>query len=95
MSHLTAVAFHWVPTVEWRLPALHQCWGSVHTPSLMLVAVVPVPAVAAVPCAAQWDVHANVEGPVTWRKTGKAHIDLFCKCRNGYQTSDMAAKDFS
>lgn len=53
------------PTVEWRLPALHQGGGSVHAPPLALVAVVPVPAVAAVPGAAQRDVHANVEGPVT------------------------------
>lgn len=53
------------PTVEWRLPALHQGRGSVHATPLALVAVVPVPAVAAVPGAAQRDVHANVEGPVT------------------------------
>lgn len=52
-------------TVNRRLSALHQGEGPILAPLLELVSMVTVPAMAAVPGAAQGDVDPYIEGPMT------------------------------
>ncbi len=53
-------------TINGRLSTLHQGGGPVIAPLFVFVSMVTVPAMAAVPGAAQGDVDPNVESPVAW-----------------------------
>lgn len=51
-------------TIKSRLCALNQGEGPVPAPPPVLVPMVTVPAMAAVPGTAQWDMDPDVESPV-------------------------------